>query len=70
MRNFLYVERAQTRWCRLRLENTMATCCRIANFAAGKGEDCGECGPQAASLSSVCAQMCVVVRAPEHDQSL
>lgn len=32
-----------TRWCRIKAENEMAKCCSVADFAAGRGEGCGEC---------------------------
>lgn len=31
------------RWCRLRLENTMANCCELADFVTGRGEGCVDC---------------------------
>eukprot|EP00440_Ansanella_granifera_P071764 gb/GFBE01077879.1/.p1 GENE.gb/GFBE01077879.1/~~gb/GFBE01077879.1/.p1 ORF type:complete len:245 (+),score=55.20 gb/GFBE01077879.1/:1-735(+) len=40
--NWKYVNNSMTRWCRLRLENKMASCCGLANFAEGKAEGCNE----------------------------
>eukprot|EP00931_Biecheleriopsis_adriatica_P068906 TRINITY_DN42803_c0_g1_i1.p1 TRINITY_DN42803_c0_g1~~TRINITY_DN42803_c0_g1_i1.p1 ORF type:complete len:262 (+),score=44.28 TRINITY_DN42803_c0_g1_i1:52-786(+) len=41
--NWKYVNNSATRWCRLRLENEMASCCTVANFAEGKAEGCSDC---------------------------
>lgn len=68
--NWMHVNNSQTRWCRLRLENTMATCCRIANFADGKGEDCSGCTALCLhqNMITLCnqhfGQACVVRRKP------
>lgn len=35
-----------TRWCRIKAENEMARCCGVADFAAGRGEGCGDCAAQ------------------------
>eukprot|EP00913_Durusdinium_trenchii_P018950 g17808.t1 len=55
----MYVNNSQTRWCKLRLENTMATCCRIANFAQGRGEDCSGCVSSCIHQNMVHETFCV-----------
>ncbi|CAK9053295.1 unnamed protein product [Durusdinium trenchii] len=68
--NWMYVNNSQTRWCKLRLENTMATCCRIANFAQGRGEDCSGCVSSCIhqNMVTLCekdfGQACIVKRKP------
>ncbi|CAE7320810.1 unnamed protein product [Symbiodinium sp. KB8] len=68
--NWDYVNNSATRWCRLRLENEMASCCRVANFAEGKGEDCSNCVANCLhqNMITLCnqnfGQACIVKRKP------
>jgi len=68
--NWGYVNNSATRWCRLRLENEMAGCCRVANFAEGKGEDCSDCVANCLhqNMITLCnqnfGQACIVKRKP------
>ncbi|CAE7665212.1 unnamed protein product [Symbiodinium sp. CCMP2456] len=68
--NWDYVNNSATRWCRLRLENEMAGCCRVANFAEGKGEDCSNCVANCLhqNMVTLCnqnfGQACIVKRKP------
>lgn len=41
--NWLVVNTSMTRWCRLRAENEMANCCKVADFSRGYAEDCTDC---------------------------
>lgn len=41
--NWVLLNNSAVRWCRVRLENEMARCCRLADFARGRGEGCTNC---------------------------
>jgi len=41
--NWLQVNNSMIRWCRLKLENEMASCCELANFEDGISEGCSGC---------------------------
>jgi hypothetical protein len=58
-----------SRWCRIRLENKMATCCENAEFAKGKAK-CGDCTADcwhtkmADLCNSVFGKACTLTRQP------
>lgn len=41
--DFMFMNDTFTRWCRIRTENKMSTCCENAEFAKGKADSCSDC---------------------------
>jgi len=56
--DWIFMNDTASRWCRIRLENKMATCCANAEFAKGKAA-CGKAGECVADCShSKMADLC------------
>jgi hypothetical protein len=68
--NWLVVNESSTRWCRVRLENKMALCCKLATFSYGAAEGCSSClaDCQHSNMVSLCnsyfGKACNVQRKP------
>jgi len=68
--NWRFMNNSLVRWCRMRLENEMARCCTIADFANGRGQGCGDCLADCVHqhFDDLCnkefGKACVVVRKP------
>jgi len=41
--NWKYMNDTASRWCRIRVENKMSTCCSNAEFAKGTADSCSDC---------------------------
>jgi len=77
-KDYLFMENLMWNWCRIRMENKMATCCTNAEFAVGRSDSCdsdcvADCvHPQMAALcTSYFGKACSLSREPfsENDVS-
>jgi len=48
-----FMNDSASRWCRVKLENRMSTCCTNAEFAKGKADSCSDCSADCANSKMV-----------------
>lgn len=65
-----FMNNTQMRWCRIRLENRMSTCCNNAEFAKGTADGCNNCKADCVhtKMASLCnshfGKACTLTRKP------
>lgn len=53
-----FMNNSYTKWCRIKAENEMARCCGVADFAQGRGEDCGTTRMSGTAQPTECRSDC------------
>jgi len=56
--NWNFVNNSFTKWCRIKAENEMARCCRVADFELGRGEECGITAMSGTPQETECFTQC------------
>lgn len=65
-----FMNDTMTKWCRIRVENKMSTCCTNAEFAKGKADSCSDCKADCVftRMAALCnehfGKACVLTRKP------
>lgn len=55
---WIRMNRTYTRWCRIKTENEMARCCKLADFELGRGEECETSFTSGVPVETECFAKC------------